>query len=254
MLMLIRAGPPPGPSGSALAGSSFFSGGGHTLGSDDVESTYIPDPNAPRRKSRCICLRLLYSQLLATEPEQETAIRHLTFWRNGFSVEDGELMLYDNPAHAQILNEINSGQVIIGVNSSGCCLSTSLCSVAPPNILNVLPGQPVEVRVAKRLQEDYKESPRRGGSVFSGAGNRLGSPVPAAVSGSSASMPGTFPSASTEVRSRGSEQTGVTRFEVDQTKPTTSVQIRLADGTRYDDLSPLSLLEHADIITAWWPE
>jgi UBX domain-containing protein 1 len=26
---------------------SAFSGGGHTLGSDEVDSTYIPDPNAP---------------------------------------------------------------------------------------------------------------------------------------------------------------------------------------------------------------
>lgn len=25
---------------------SMFSGGGHTLGSDDMESTYVPDPDA----------------------------------------------------------------------------------------------------------------------------------------------------------------------------------------------------------------
>jgi UBX domain-containing protein 1 len=27
--------------------SSAFSGGGYTLGSDELESTYVPDPNAP---------------------------------------------------------------------------------------------------------------------------------------------------------------------------------------------------------------
>ena len=27
--------------------SSAFSGGGYTLGSDELESTYIPDPNRP---------------------------------------------------------------------------------------------------------------------------------------------------------------------------------------------------------------
>ena len=43
------------------------------------------------------------------EPEEETAIRHLTFWQDGFSVEDGELMRYDDPANEQILAEINSG-------------------------------------------------------------------------------------------------------------------------------------------------
>jgi len=39
----------------------------------------------------------------------EVAIRQLTFWRNGFQVEDGELMTYDDPEHARILAEINSG-------------------------------------------------------------------------------------------------------------------------------------------------
>ena len=45
------------------------------------------------------------------DPEEETAIRHLTFWRDGFSIEDGELMRYDDPANEQILNEINAGYV-----------------------------------------------------------------------------------------------------------------------------------------------
>jgi UBX domain-containing protein 1 len=44
---------------------------------------------------------------------EETAIRHLTFWREGFSVEDGELRRYDDPAQAQILSEINAGCVLL---------------------------------------------------------------------------------------------------------------------------------------------
>ncbi len=85
-----RAGPAlPPATGSSRAGA--FAGGGHTLGSDDIESSYIPDPNAPE------------------DPEQETAIRHLTFWRDGFTVEDGELMRYDDPNNETILAEINSG-------------------------------------------------------------------------------------------------------------------------------------------------
>lgn len=74
---------------------SFFGGGGHTLGSDDVESTFIPDPNAPPR---------------AAEYEVPT-IRHLILWRDGFSVDDGELMRFDDPANEQILAEINAGCV-----------------------------------------------------------------------------------------------------------------------------------------------
>ena len=41
--------------------------------------------------------------------EEETAIRRLTFWRDGFQVEDGELMRYDDPQHEKVLAEINSG-------------------------------------------------------------------------------------------------------------------------------------------------
>ncbi|TBU26883.1 hypothetical protein BD311DRAFT_808092 [Dichomitus squalens] len=208
-----EAGPPVVPQGAPAAQRRAFFGGGHTLGSDEVESTYVPDPSAE-----------------PAQPEEETAIRHLTFWRDGFTVEDGELMRYDDPANEQILAEINSGR-------------------APPHILNVSPGQPVELRVVKRLQDAYVPSPRaRQAKVFSGQGHRLGSPVapvsslPSTSSSTPerASIPGSFPSSSAEpsgsgagagAGGRGAQEFG-TRFEVDQTKPTTSVQIRLADGTR----------------------
>ncbi|KAF5319734.1 hypothetical protein D9619_008699 [Psilocybe cf. subviscida] len=68
--------------------------------------------------------------------EQETAIRHLIFWRNGFQIEDGELRRYDDPEQASVLAEINEGR-------------------ASPTVLNVQPGQHVELRVTKRTTEDY---------------------------------------------------------------------------------------------------
>jgi UBX domain-containing protein 1 len=40
---------------------------------------------------------------------QLQVIRHLTFWRNGFSIEDGPLMAYDDPANEEFLRAINSG-------------------------------------------------------------------------------------------------------------------------------------------------
>ncbi|RPD73670.1 SEP-domain-containing protein, partial [Lentinus tigrinus ALCF2SS1-7] len=196
-----EAGPPSAQAGSGSSTPRHrFVGGGHTLGSDEVESTFVPDPEAE-----------------VARPEEETAIRHLTFWREGFSVEDGELMRYDDPANEQILAEINSGR-------------------APPHILNVVPGQPVELRVVKRLQDDFIPPKRK---AFSGQGHRLGSPVPGTPSGTaeSSAIPGAFPSGSASSSSSAqaaprSAETFGTRFEVDQTKPTTSVQIRLADGSR----------------------
>ncbi|KAH9917736.1 uncharacterized protein B0H18DRAFT_1123446 [Fomitopsis serialis] len=198
-----EAGPPQEDAGSSR--SSVFTGGGHTLGSDEVDSTFIPDPSS------------------SIPPEEETAIRHLTFWRDGFSVEDGDLMRYDDPTNAQILNEINSGR-------------------APPHILNVSPGQPVELRVVKRLSDEFV-APPKARDVFSGEGHRLGSPVPSIAglgAAASVDMPGSFPVTATgsvgEPSASGasvrSAESINTRFEVDQSLPTTSVQVRLADGTR----------------------
>ena len=121
-------------------------------------------------------------------------------------------------------------------------LRRPVASRAPPSILNVLPGQPVEVRVTRRTEEDYVSTPRRGFAAASG--RRLGGVVPESESTStstSAGMPGAFPSSVTSTstappppsRARDPE-TVSTRFSVDQTKPTTSVQVRLADGTRYE--------------------
>lgn len=97
--------------------------------------------------------------------------------------------------------------------------------------------------MAKRLGENYIPPPKRPLAAFAGSGNRLGSPVPTAISevGGVEPMPGSFPggsgsgsgSASTSSHGMDSERIS-TRFEVDQTLPTTSIQIRLADGTRFE--------------------
>ncbi|KAH9926808.1 uncharacterized protein B0H18DRAFT_1005683 [Fomitopsis serialis] len=41
-------------------------------------------------------------------PEEETAIRHLTFWRDSFSVEDGDLMRYDDPTYRMTLTRVHA--------------------------------------------------------------------------------------------------------------------------------------------------
>ncbi|KAF9265051.1 SEP-domain-containing protein [Marasmius fiardii PR-910] len=197
---LLRRAAERGPPPEQRPRNTVFSGGGHTLGSDDVESSFVPDPDS-------------------LDNDVEPTIRHLIFWRDGFTVEDGELMRYDDPNNEAVLAEIHSGR-------------------APPSILNVQPGEPVELRVQKRTNEDYVP-PKRG--AFHGSGNRLGAPVPelgrSGNSGrsSSTSIPGSFPasSASETPGSSATARTSIsTVFEVDQTKPTTSVQVRLADGTR----------------------
>ncbi|CAO3596419.1 unnamed protein product [Absidia cylindrospora] len=157
---------------------SYFTGYGHTLGSDEDASVTVTGT--------------------AVEEDDSMApvTRHLTFWRNGYSVDDGPLLRYDDPANSAMLNAINSGR-------------------APLSLLNVQHGQPVDVKVSKRQDEDYVPPPKAPPKPFEGSGNRLGSGSSSSDTDiTTTSMPSTEP------------------FEIDPSQPTTSVQIRLSDGSR----------------------
>jgi UBX domain-containing protein 1 len=54
--------PEPEPDSTGTHRSSAFSGGGYTLGSDELESTYIPDPSAPRNPGKTPRLFLFFSR------------------------------------------------------------------------------------------------------------------------------------------------------------------------------------------------
>lgn len=43
--------------------------------------------------------------------DEEPVIRNLTFWQDGFSIEDGDLMRYDDESNQAILRAINAGSV-----------------------------------------------------------------------------------------------------------------------------------------------
>lgn len=110
-----------------------------------------------------------------------------------------------------------------------------ITSRVPEELLNIKTGQPVDLRIAHRMNEPYRPPP--GVRAFHGSGQRLGAPVPE-LTQTSGSMPGSFPGLSSALPSSSSFQrpereSVTTRFEVDQSEPTTSVQVRLADGTRY---------------------
>ncbi|KAF3927276.1 hypothetical protein ABW20_dc0109859 [Dactylellina cionopaga] len=170
--------------------SSHFSGRGQTLGADDVPSQVIEDPNA----------------VIAKPPPKVT--RNLYFWRNGFSVEDGPLMRYDDPAHQETLRGIEAGR-------------------APLHLMNVQPGQFTDVNVHRKMDEDYAP-PKRKFTPFFGSGQRLGAPTPGFDSAPASSSTTVAPPAAAPVSPAPAPQT----VSVDSTAPTTSVQIRLGDGTR----------------------
>ena len=105
-------------------------------------------------------------------------------------------------------------------------------SEAPTSLLNVRYGQAVDLHVERRMHEDYAAAPRAH-HAFEGTGHRLGAPTPP-IAGAGASPSTAPPAASTSAStSRADEAESLkTKFEVDQSRPTTSIQLRLADGTR----------------------
>ncbi|KAF1847969.1 SEP-domain-containing protein [Cucurbitaria berberidis CBS 394.84] len=171
--------------------SSHFRGAGTTLGGDDAPSRTVPDPNA---------------NIPAPPPR---AHRELHLWRDGFSVDDGALFRYDDPANARTLEMINTGH-------------------APLHILNVEHGQEVDVEVHAHKDEDYKQ-PKKKYVPFSGSGNRLGSPTPGASSAAAPISATTSSTTTTASTSAGSAQPTV---DVDASAPIVTLQIRLGDGTR----------------------
>ncbi|KAF2851904.1 SEP-domain-containing protein [Plenodomus tracheiphilus IPT5] len=183
----------PRPGGDEEQPSSHFRGAGTTLGGDDAPSRTIPDPSA---------------SIPAPPPR---AHRELHLWRDGFSVDDGDLFRYDDPANARTLEMINTGH-------------------APLHILNVEHGQEVDVEVHAHKDEDYKQ-PKKKYVPFSGSGNRLGSPTPGASSSAAAPIAAVTSSSSAGAASTssGSAQPAV---DVDDSVPTLTLQIRLGDGTR----------------------
>ncbi|ORX49523.1 SEP-domain-containing protein [Hesseltinella vesiculosa] len=165
-----------------------YRGTGYTLGSDEVPSMEVPGEDAHQ------------------EEDLNTPVsRQLTFWRNGFSVEDGPLLRYDDPANASMLSEINQGR-------------------APLSLLNVRHGQPVDVKVARRQDEDYippKPAKGKRTDLFAlTSGARLGSGSP-----SSSTTP-------SQASSTPSQQSSTQTLEIDASLPTTQLQIRLADGSK----------------------
>ncbi|EGF99520.1 uncharacterized protein MELLADRAFT_73376 [Melampsora larici-populina 98AG31] len=197
--------------------SNAFQGSAYTLGSEEVPSRAIPDQSsAPRSRTGAFPRALAvpgsferdFDEDVEEEDSAEEVEKHLTFWKDGFSIEDGPLLDYEDPKNKMILDAINSGR-------------------APLDLLGVRLNQRVTMRVEKRLTENYTPPPKQPAKPFGGSGNRLGSPLPASAMPSAASHSVVNPPTSVTQASPSS-----ILFEVDNNQPVTTVQIRLADGTR----------------------
>lgn len=128
----------------------------------------------------------------------------LHFWPDGFSVDDGELYRSDDPRNAEILEGIRRGR-------------------APLSIMNLQPGQDVDVEIIQHEEKYVRPKPKY--KPFSGRGQRLGSPTPGASTG--------VPTAGAAAPSPPTQTTAEpVKADVDESQPTLTLQIRLGDGTR----------------------
>jgi len=165
-----------------------FTGRGVTLGGDDAPSRVIEDPTA-----------------VTTRPRAERVARTLHLWQDGFSVDDGDLYRYDDPANQETLNLIHSGR-------------------APLHLLNVQPGQEVDLSLDVQKDKAFVK-PKAKYKPFGGSGQRLGSPTPGPSFSSAPAVPAPQPAAV-------SKPAEPAQMSVDSSQPIITLQIRLGDGTR----------------------
>lgn len=170
-----------------MPASTNFTGVARTLGGDDTPSQTIEPVTDTQENQR-----------------PERVRRYLHFWQDGFSVDDGDLYATADPRNAEILHGIRNGR-------------------APLHIMDVLPGQEVDVEIKQHETNYVKPQPKY--KPFSGQGNRLGSPTP----GDSLSSP---PTHSAPVSSTDDSTSGPPKLDVDETQPVVHLQIRLSNGAR----------------------
>lgn len=155
-----------------------FSGGGYRLG------------NSSRKRSEYI-----YGE---NQHGQDVQIL-LKLWRNGFSLDDGELRSYSDPVNAEFLESVKRGEI-------------------PVELQRLVHGGQVNLDMEDHQEQEYVR-PRLRFKAFSGEGQKLGSLTPEIVS---------TPSSPEEEEKSFLDAV----FLVDDSMPTTKIQIRLADGSR----------------------
>ncbi|RMC15367.1 hypothetical protein DUI87_07558 [Hirundo rustica rustica] len=123
----------------------------------------------------------------------------LKLWRNGFSLDDGELRSYSDPTNAQFLESVKRGEI-------------------PLELQRLVHGGQVNLDMEDHQEQEYVK-PRLRFKAFSGEGQKLGSLTPEIVS---------TPSSPEE------EEKSILNAPVliDDSMPATKIQIRLADGSR----------------------
>lgn len=127
----------------------------------------------------------------------------LKLWKEGFSVDSGPLREYSDPDNREFLDYVRRGEV-------------------PQELLMEAKGGEVHLNMEDHRHETFVTSKVKV-KAFGGKGHLLGSPSPTTV-GSTKALD--------EKDKVANEQEAKSSFYVDPNAPKTTVQIRLADGSR----------------------
>lgn len=142
--------------------------------------------------------RLLSGEPVVSAPQPpQNAVHNIYFWRSGFSIDDGPLRKFDDPINAPFLESIRKSE-------------------CPKELAPSDRSSTVHVNLIRR-EENYPE-PVEPRASFQGVGRTLGT-----CGSSSSSEPPPSPT---------SAPTPLSGLSVDASLPLTSIQLRLADGTR----------------------
>lgn len=183
------------PSSSGGGSSSLYTGMGYRLGMTPEDHEALPQTSRPRPQT--------------IEPVV------LKLWRQGFSINNGELRLYEDPVNKEFLNSIMKGEI--------------------PNELRQMVGSgTVDFELEDHRHEEFKKVPGKI-QAFAGKGHTLGSPAPNVLEGTSGvegASVGAGTLAKTESNTQETEKRANDELAVDPEQPTTMIQVRLADGSR----------------------
>ncbi|KAL0810987.1 hypothetical protein ABMA28_010279 [Loxostege sticticalis] len=137
-----------------------------------------------------------------TGQEQVRSVR-LRLYREGFTVDSGPLRHYTDPENAEFLNCIRRGEM-------------------PSELAGE--GGGVRVSLEDRWHEEYTRAPSKT-QAFAGKGHMLGSPTPTTVGATAA--------VAADPSDRAANQRAAQdAVQLDEAQPTTTIQFRLADGSR----------------------
>ncbi|KAG6394114.1 hypothetical protein SASPL_144693 [Salvia splendens] len=146
--------------------------------------------------------RLLSGETVPTAPQQpESVVHNIVFWRNGFTINDGPLRSLDDPENASFLESIRKSE-------------------CPKELEPSDRRSSVHVNLIRR--DENRPEPEVRSVPFQGIGRTLGS--------SSATV--SAPETTTVAAPLLSARTPSEGLVVDKSLPSTSIQLRLADGTR----------------------